>query len=67
MRRREHRHIHTLTEHHRAITADVQVAHAGSPGQVRAAERLLEETRRRLYQILADDLGAEQDDDQDEE
>ena len=45
----------------------VQVAHAGSPGQVRAAERLLEETRRRLYQILADDLGAEQDDDQDEE
>ena len=46
----------------------VQVAHAGSPGQVRAAERLLEETRRRLYRILADDLGAEQDDDdQDEE
>ena len=46
----------------------MQVAHAGSPGQVRAAERLLEETRRRLYRILADDLGAEQDDDdQDEE
>ena len=45
----------------------VQVARAGSPGQVRAAERLLEETRRRLYQILADDLCAEQDDDQDEE
>ena len=45
----------------------VQVAHAGSPGQVRAAERLLEETRRRLYRILADDLDAEQDEDQDEE
>jgi DNA-binding PadR family transcriptional regulator len=39
----------------------VQVAHAGTPGQIRAAERLLEQTRRRLYQILADDLGGEQD------
>jgi DNA-binding PadR family transcriptional regulator len=45
----------------------VQVAHAGSPGQVRAAERLLEETRRRLYQILADDMDVAQDDEQDEE
>ena len=34
----------------------VQIAHAGTPEQVRAAERLLERTRRRLYQILADDL-----------
>jgi hypothetical protein len=33
----------------------VQVAHAGTPDQLRAAERLLEQTRRRLYQILADD------------
>jgi DNA-binding PadR family transcriptional regulator len=39
----------------------VQVAHAGSPDQVRAAERLLEETRRRLYRILAEDMSAEQD------
>ncbi len=34
----------------------VQIAHAGTPEQVQAAERLLEQTRRRLYQILADDL-----------
>ena len=33
----------------------VQVAHAGTPEQVQAAERLLEQTRRKLYQILADD------------
>jgi DNA-binding PadR family transcriptional regulator len=38
----------------------VQVAHAGTPEQVQAAERLLEQTRRRLYQILAGD--AEPDD-----
>jgi len=37
----------------------VQMARAGTPGQVRAAERLLEQTRRKLYQILADDTGAE--------
>jgi DNA-binding PadR family transcriptional regulator len=48
----------------------VQMAHAGSPEQIHAAERLLERTRRELYQILADD--AEQDEpdddaDQDEE
>jgi DNA-binding PadR family transcriptional regulator len=41
----------------------VQIAHAGTPAQVEAAERLLEETRRRLYQILAD----EDDDLQDED
>ena len=33
----------------------VQVARVGTPEQVRAAERLLEETRRGLYRILADD------------
>jgi DNA-binding PadR family transcriptional regulator len=32
----------------------VQIAHAGTPEQVRAAERLLERTRRELYRILAD-------------
>jgi DNA-binding PadR family transcriptional regulator len=43
----------------------VQLAHAGTPEQVRAAERLLEETRRELYRILAGDQG-EDDDDNDE-
>jgi DNA-binding PadR family transcriptional regulator len=33
----------------------VQMAHAGTPGQVRAAEALLEQTRRTMYQILAGD------------
>lgn len=42
----------------------VQIAHAGTPGQVQDAERLLEETRRRLYRILAD---AEADADADDE
>jgi hypothetical protein len=42
----------------------VQIAHAGTPEQVRAAERLLEQTRRRLYQILSeDDEDAEDDED----
>jgi DNA-binding PadR family transcriptional regulator len=39
----------------------VQLAHAGTPGQVRAAEQLLEETRRKMYQILASDDTAEPD------
>jgi DNA-binding PadR family transcriptional regulator len=39
----------------------VQVAHAGTPEQVHAAEELLEQTRRRMYQILAEDDGGEQD------
>jgi DNA-binding PadR family transcriptional regulator len=39
----------------------VQMAHAGTPEQVRAAERLLEQTRRKLYQILADDFDDETD------
>jgi DNA-binding PadR family transcriptional regulator len=37
----------------------VQIAHAGTPEQVRAAERLLERTRRELYRILADDDAGE--------
>ncbi len=32
----------------------VQLAHAGTPAQVQAAEQLLERTRRELYRILAD-------------
>ncbi len=43
----------------------VQLAHAGTPEQVRAAERLLEGTRRELYRILAGDPG-EDDEDSDE-
>jgi DNA-binding PadR family transcriptional regulator len=42
----------------------VQIAHAGSPGQVQEAERLLEDTRRRLYRILADDTDDEDDESQ---
>jgi len=41
----------------------VQLAHAGTPEQIRAAERLLEQTRRRMYQILAGDGPADADDD----
>jgi DNA-binding PadR family transcriptional regulator len=39
----------------------VQMAHAGTPGQIHAAEQLLEQTRRRMYQILAGDARDEQD------
>jgi DNA-binding PadR family transcriptional regulator len=39
----------------------VQMAHVGTPGQVRAAEALLEQTRREMYQILAGGEGSEQD------
>ena len=42
----------------------VQLAHAGTPEQIRAAERLLEQTRRRMYQILASDEPADDDDDE---
>jgi DNA-binding PadR family transcriptional regulator len=45
----------------------VQIAHAGTPEQVQAAERLLEQTRRKLYQILADDADDDPDDDPDDE
>src|SRR5580693_1759056 len=41
----------------------VQLAHAGTPEQIRAAEQLLERTRRRMYQILAGDEPADADDD----
>ena len=41
----------------------VQLAHAGTPEQIRAAERLLEQTRRQMYQILAGDEPADADDD----
>ena len=39
----------------------VQMAHAGTPEQIHAAEQLLEQTRRRMYQILASDVPGEQD------
>jgi DNA-binding PadR family transcriptional regulator len=39
----------------------VQLAHAGTPDQVRAAERLLQRTRRELYRILAEDEGDDED------
>jgi len=42
----------------------VQMARAGSPGQIRAAEALLEQTRRQMYQILASGEGSEQDEEQ---
>jgi hypothetical protein len=35
----------------------VQIAHARTPEQVLAAERLLQQTRRELYRILAEDAG----------
>jgi DNA-binding PadR family transcriptional regulator len=44
----------------------VQIAHAGTPEQVLAAERLLERTRRELYRILADDADEDDEDDADE-
>ena len=37
----------------------VQMAHAGSPGQIRAAEQLLEDARSRMYQLLADDSASD--------
>jgi DNA-binding PadR family transcriptional regulator len=43
----------------------VQVAQAGTPEQVEAAERLLEQTRRRLYQILADESDSAEPDEPD--
>ncbi len=44
----------------------VQIAHSGTPDQVLAAERLLEQTRRRLYRILAENADAPDQDEQDE-
>ncbi|MBO0825615.1 MAG: PadR family transcriptional regulator [Actinobacteria bacterium] len=43
----------------------VQLAHAGTPAQISAAERLLERTRRDLYRILADE-GEDEDEDEQE-
>jgi DNA-binding PadR family transcriptional regulator len=40
----------------------VQIAHNGSPDQVRAAERLLQKARRDLYRILADEDDRDADD-----
>ncbi|MEU3015979.1 MULTISPECIES: PadR family transcriptional regulator [unclassified Nocardiopsis] len=45
--------------------AAAQVAQAGTPDQLDRAKRLLAETKRGLYLILADDDGAGADDDQD--
>jgi DNA-binding PadR family transcriptional regulator len=45
----------------------MQIAHAGTPEQIHAAERLLEQTRRRLYQILAEDTDTGTDTEQDEQ
>jgi len=42
----------------------VQIAHAGSAAQVRQAERLLEQTRRAIYRILADEDDESEDDEQ---
>jgi DNA-binding PadR family transcriptional regulator len=38
----------------------VQLAHAGTPEQVRAAEQLLADTRRKMYHILASDETADE-------
>ena len=35
--------------------AIAQTAHAGTPDQIRRAERLLKQTRRTLYEVLADE------------
>ena len=42
-----------------------QIAHAGTPEQMRAAEELLAATRRGIYQILAGDGGEDIDEDAD--
>jgi len=36
-------------------TASLQVAHAGSPGQIREAQKILHQARRALYHLLAED------------
>jgi hypothetical protein len=44
----------------------MQVVHAGSESQIAEAQRVLKDTRRSLYRILAadDDAGADADDEQ---
>ena len=44
----------------------MQIVHAGTPEQIRAAERLLERTRRELYRILAGEDEETDDDEQDQ-
>jgi DNA-binding PadR family transcriptional regulator len=44
----------------------VQLAHAGTPAQVQAAEQLLERTRRELYRILAESDATASDTEQDD-
>jgi DNA-binding PadR family transcriptional regulator len=44
----------------------VQVAQAGTPEQIRAAEQIIERARRSLYQLLAEDSDGEQDDNEQE-
>jgi len=48
------------------LTAAVQVAQAGSPAQIEQAHRILADTRRKLYGILAADDTDDTDDDADE-
>ena len=45
----------------------VQMAHAGTPEQIHAAEQLLEQTRRGIYQILAGGVPGEQDEHEQDE
>jgi DNA-binding PadR family transcriptional regulator len=54
-----------FTQAARLGAAIAQMAHAGTPDQMREAERLLEQTRRRLYHLLADE-GTDEETDEDE-
>ncbi len=52
--------VHTLfTLARQSGAALLQVAHAGSPAQLARAAEVLQETRRALYRILAEDIPAE--------
>ena len=53
-----------LTEAARLGAAIAQTAHAGTPDQIRSAERLLKQTRRSLYEVLADEDTDEDTDDE---
>ena len=53
-----------FTEAARLGAAIAQTAHAGTADQIRSAERLLKQTRRSLYEVLADE---DTDEDTDEE
>jgi DNA-binding PadR family transcriptional regulator len=41
-------------------TATLQVVHAGSPNQTREAQKILNQARRSLYRLLADDLAEDE-------